>query len=214
MTPNWLDQLEKKIGWFSLPNLAFYLIALQIFGLLLSYINPAAMSRLILIPQLVLSGEYWRLLTFMAIPLGSSFLFIIFLYFLYFIISTLESHWGEFKTTFYLFIAIFMTIAFSFAFNYPVSSFVLIETTLFLAVATLFPEFEILLFFILPVKMKWMALISAAFVIMQFLGEDLIGKLYIAAVFLNYFVFFGASFIGNIRNNIRRNKFKRTMRDD
>ncbi len=213
MSANWLDRLERKIGWFSLPNLALYIIALQIFGLLLSYLNPAAMHKLVLIPHLVAQGEYWRLITFMAIPLSNSFFFLIFLYFVYFIVTSLESHWGEFKTTFYLFIAIISTILFSFGFDYPVSSFVMIETSLFLAVATLFPEYEILLFFILPIKMKWMAVFSAAMIFLQFIGADTIGKLYILTVFLNYFIFFGPDFFNMIKSAIRRKNYRNKMRD-
>src|SRR5205823_2070717 len=140
-----------------IPGIGILFITLQALGFLLVASDPIWMLRLALDPDAVLRGhEYWRLITFLALPLSMSPLWVIFvLWFLYFIFSSIETEWGSFKTTFYVLVSVVVTIAFSFAFNYPVTQVSHFESTLFLAAASLFPEMEILLFFVVPVKMKW-----------------------------------------------------------
>jgi len=205
--PNWLKKLQRKIGWFSLPNLALYIIVLQIFGFLTLQLRQDAIFNLFLIPELVLQGEFWRLFTFMAVPLSSGFWMIFVILFLYFVINTLEKEWGEFYTTFYLFISVALTIAFSFLFHMPITSFSFIESTLFLAVATMFPEYEILMLFF-PVKMKWMGFLTAAYIGYVFLTGEFLDKVYLILVFTNYFIFFGPAFIHKIKQTYRRKKFQ------
>jgi len=209
---SWLDKLERKFGWFALPNLALYLVILQVFGYivyLLSANNPEMILKIFLIPELVLKGEIWRLITFMAIPMHTNiFIMLIALTFLYFVLSSLEAHWGEFKTTFYLAIAVFLSIAFSFIAHYPITSFLPIELSLFFAMATLFPEYEVRLYMILPVKMKWIALLSAAFLLFSFIIADLHYKIYTILVYTNYMLFFGPQLYTNIKLKLRRNRFK------
>src|SRR5271154_5723920 len=99
-TPKWIDRLDRLLPGFGIPNLALYLLGAQAAGFLLILAEPRAMGLLILDPYLVLRGEVWRLVTFLALPLSFSPLWMVFvLYFLYFIINALEEEWGEFRAT-------------------------------------------------------------------------------------------------------------------
>ena len=91
--PKWLRFLERRIGWIAIPNIAILLITLQALGFIAINMNPGFAAILALIPEAVLQdGEYWRLITFLAMPLSNSVLWMFFvLWFLYFILGTLES---------------------------------------------------------------------------------------------------------------------------
>lgn len=212
--PRWLDALEKRFPWFQIPNIGVYIVILQSFGFLLAMMRPDLniAQRLALNPVLIAQGEFWRLFTFIAIPLSTSFWMIFVLWFLFFIFNALESRWGSFKLTFYLVLAIFLSIIFAFVFNVSITSFGEIETTLFLAVAVLFPEYEILLFLIIPVKMKWLGIISGAFLVFQFFFSDWLGRLYLLTVFANYILFFAGYHIYWIKQRYRSYQFKKQWR--
>lgn len=208
----WLDILEKKIGWFALSNLALFLAALQGFGYFAYLANPAILSRISLNPEALMSGEIWRVITFLAIPLDNSpFFMIIAIWFLYFSVNLLESQWGEFKTTFYLFISILITNIYSVATGLEIGSFRYIELSILFAMATLFPNME-MLFLVFPVKMKYIGFLSLALLAYEFATAASIYKYYIVLVYTNYFVFFGGYAFSAIYQAYRRWKYKRDTR--
>jgi membrane associated rhomboid family serine protease len=212
-SPRWLDRLERVLGWLAIPNIAVIFVTLQALGFLMLSSDPIWLTRLALIPEVVSAGEYWRLVTFLALPVSMSLIWVIFsLWFLYFILNMIESEWGSFKTTLYVLVSILVTIAFSFVFDFPITNVSDFQSTLFLAAASLFPEFEIRLYFAIPVKMKWMAWLSIAFLIYKFFNSGTIGKLYLVAIYSNYFIFFGPAMLGQVKQWVRRENFKRKMR--
>src|SRR5947209_4082328 len=98
----WLRSLERGLGWIAIPNLAIILVTLQALGFLMVLSNPFWAPRLALVPELVIGGEYWRVVTFLALPLSTSPIWVIFtLWFIYFIVDMIEREWGEFQTTLY-----------------------------------------------------------------------------------------------------------------
>ena len=208
-TPRWLDNLERRLPGLGIPNLAMYLVGAQALGFLLVMYDRRAWGLLVLDPELVLRGEVWRLVTFIALPITTSLFWIIFvLYFIYFIVNGIEEEWGEFKTTLYVLVSLGLTIAFAFLFNVPIYSIRHFESTLFLAAATISPEFQILLFFILPVKMKWLAWVTVAYLIWALAVGNWLDRLYLLTIYSNYALFFGPYFLGRIRAFYRREKFK------
>ena len=171
------------------------------------------MSRLALYPDLVIAGEYWRIITFLSLPLNVNPIWVLFtLWFIYFILDSIEKEWGEFKTTLYVLVSIVLTIFMSFVLNYPILQVSDFESTLFLAAATLFPEFEIRLYFVIPVKMKWLGWISLAFLSVRFVGADLFGRIYLLAIYSNFLLFFGPRALARVRQFIRKEKYKRDSR--
>jgi hypothetical protein len=208
-TLKWIDRLERLMPGLGIPNLALYLVGAQGLGFFLVLANPRALSLLILDPYSVVHGELWRLVTFLAVPLTLSPLWMVFaLWFLYFIINGIEQEWGEFRTTLYVLVAVILTIAFSFVFSAPIVSIPELQSTLFLAAATIAPEYQILLFFILPVKMKWLAWLSVAYIIWSLIVGSWLGRLYLLVMYANYLLFFGPYFIARLKAFQRRKKFQ------
>src|SRR5580700_4101719 len=175
-TPKWIDRLERLMPGLGIPNLALYLIGAQAFGFLVTWVEPRAWQLLVLDPYMVVRGELWRLVTFMAMPLSRSPLWMLFvLYFLYFIINGIEEEWGEFRTTLYVLVGVALTVAFSFAFSVPIVSIREFQSTLFLAAATIAPDYQIQLFLVIPVKMKWLAGLTVAYIIWSLIVSTWLG---------------------------------------
>lgn len=213
-TPKWIRVLERKINWLAIPNIAIILVTLQAIGFLFALIDPVWISRLALIPEAVKAGEFWRLITFLALPLSMSPIWVFFsLWFLYFIVNMIEEVWGAFQTTFYVLISILLLILFSFLFNYPITQISGFESTLFLAAASLFPEMQVQLFLVIPVKIKWLAWITMGIVLYHFLAGSMLNRLYLIVIYLNYLLFFGPAIIERIRQKRKQIEFQRKMRD-
>jgi len=206
-----LDKLERLFGRFAIQNLALYLVIGQVafvFAGMLGVVDP---ERLIYWPGAVLAGEWWRLLTFMfvvPIPAPSSllsFVFLVFGWYLFYLMgSALESQWGAFRFNVFLFTSYVLTVALSFlAPRYEVTN-AFILGSVFLAFAFLNPDFELMLFFILPVKIKWLAIITWALNLVQFVRGDLGLRLQIAAPVITFLVFFGPDILLRLRSGRRQ----------
>ncbi|MGH7830347.1 MAG: rhomboid family intramembrane serine protease [Candidatus Binatia bacterium] len=211
--PRWLGKLERRLRWLSIPNMAGLLVGLQLVGFALVYSDPEWLWRLALVPDLVLQGEWWRLVSFLALPISLSPFWVLFvLWFLYFIVEGIENLWGSFRTTFYVLISVILTICFSLLFGVTITSVGDLESTLFLAAAALSPDTEILLFFVLPVKLLWLAWLTGAFILWRLVTGSWLERLYILLIYLNYLLFFGPYHYGQLKQRYRRWAFKRQMR--
>jgi membrane associated rhomboid family serine protease len=212
--PRWLRFAERKLQWLAIPNIAVILITLQALGFLFVMMDPLWLERLALEPALVVSGEYWRLITFLALPLSMSPIWVIFaLWFLYFVVNAIENEWGAFKTTLYVLVSVILMIAFSLVFGYPITNIAGFESTLFLAAAALFPEMQIQLFLVFPVKMKWLAWLTLALVVFNFISGSWIDRVYLLAIYSNYLLFFGSAQIYSLKQIYRKWKFKSKLRE-
>lgn len=214
-SPKWLRTLERKFQWLAIPHIAVLFVTLQALGFLMVVSDPIWSARLALIPEAVrLEGEYWRLVTFLALPLSLSPIWVLFtLWFLYFVINMIESQWGSFKTTLYVLTSILVTIAFSLTTGYPVFDVSKFESSLFLAAAALFPEMTVNLFMALPVKIKWLAWFTLALLGLDFVRSDWMDRFFTLAILSNYLVFFGPSLLSSLRQAWRRHEYRRKLRD-
>lgn len=192
----WLDKLERKFGKYSIKNLMMYVTALNGIVFLLMLLDSLSgyqyqfASRLMLIPSMVMRGEVWRLLTFLFVPPTSSIIWILFtLYFYYLIGSSLEHEWGAFRFNVYYLIGVLGTIAA--AFLGGVGSAVYLNFSLIFAFSYVFPNYEILLFFFIPIKMKYLSAVYAVFLVFSFAGAPLIGLITLLGSALNFLLFFG-----------------------
>jgi membrane associated rhomboid family serine protease len=200
-----LDKLDRKIGRFAIPNLTIYLIAGQSFFYVMYLTNKLERSATILTADLVMQGEWWRLFTLPFDPPRQSLIFTLFAwYFFYMLGSTLEQHWGEFRYNVYLLFGCLMTVAASFLVPaYPVSN-TFLAGSVFLAFAALFPDYQILLFFILPVRIKWLALLTWLGYAYQIIFGDWATRLMVLAATANFLVFFAQDIITNLRYGRRQ----------
>ena len=211
-----LNRLERKIGRFALPNLMFFIVICQfaVFAAQLIFPEKDLVGLLMLDRGAIINGQVWRLISFIFIPPSSSIIFMVFsLYFYYMIGSSLESQWGSFKFNVYYLMGMIGTIAAAFITGYGINTY--LNFSLFFAFAVLFPNYEISLFFIVPIKVKYLAVLDAVFFIVMFIRGDWSIRLSIIAALINFFLFFGGDFIKFIKDQIyyskTRRNFKNTM---
>lgn len=202
-----LRKLETRLSGWAIEHLALYLVFGQVFMLTLLWFTPLTEAAVVLSPQRVLEGEVWRLLTFMLVPpltspsVGLGLIFMVFGWYLFWLMSGfLESHWGVVRFNLFLFIGWFATVVGSFFFPSGLFEASALYTSVFLAFAYLNPNFEILLFFILPVKIKWLALITWGFFAFIAVTGGWSATLMIAAATLNFFLFFGRDLLGRAKS--------------
>lgn len=164
-----MDRIERRFEWLAFPGLFKYLTLLGVLVYVCQWVSPDLANVLDFDRDKILQGQVWRLFTFLVAPMGlHSFtpLGALFLYFavrIAFLISdSLEELWGATKLTLYIVLAWVGLAASHFVFDIgPAMSGALIYTSLFLAFATCFPQVRFLMFFILPVEVRWLGWLAA-----------------------------------------------------
>ena len=165
----------------------------------------------------ILQGELWRVLTWALIPDTTSIVWIIFsLYFYYLIGSGLESQWGKFKFNVYYFMGVILTVIGGFITGYTSNTY--LYYAMFFAFAVMFPDFRVLLFFFIPIKIKWLAVVDAVFFIMMLILNIVFGSWSeVAAIIisvLNFILFFFNDFRTFIKNQIYYAKHRKKKKNN
>ena len=228
---NWLDKLERKIGRFAIPNLTVYLLIGYVIGFGIMYLMPEMVGYLTLEPALILRGQVWRLISWVLIPPTGNLISLVFLVLLYYSLGTaLERTWGSFRYNVYIFSGLLFTVLavfglytfyyFRYGVEVPLSMIGLIGTnyitmSIFLAFAAIYPNMEVMLYFILPIKMKWMALVYVVLAGYDFINGGIGIRVAIGASLLNFVIFFLST--RNFkrfgpREQARKAKFKKQSR--
>ena len=221
---NWLDKLEKKFGRFAIPNLTMYLIGAYIIGFGIYYFLPSLFKWLTLEPYFILKGQVWRVISWVLVPPSGSLISIIFIVLLYYSLGTaLERAWGTFRYNVYIFSGILFTVIGAFALYFIAGTGMIgygglfstyyINMSIFLAFAVSYPDMELLLYFIIPIKMKWMAIVYAVFILYDFIAGNFISRVTIAASLLNFVVFFLSTKKGySPKQQMRKKKYQKQSR--
>lgn len=189
-----LDILERKLRRWAIPNLTMVIIAGQVAIYCMRFIPPLLKSPdVVLIPELVFKGQVWRLFSFIFTPPVSDPFWAFFFWYVFYLMGTaLEHTWGTFRYNVYLLIGWVATVAVSFLVPDQPASITFLQGSVFLAFAWLYPNFEMLIFFILPVKVKWLALLTWLWYGYILLIDPPMMKLLVFASIANFFVFFGS----------------------
>lgn len=194
---SFLDKMERKFGRYAIPNLMRYIIFLYGLGMVLQITAPGLyINYLMLDASQILNGQIWRIFTFLLqCPSNNIFFFIITLYFYYMIGNVLERSWGSFRFNVYYFSGVIGTVVAALLIYILTGQVYYLDTTfinasLFLAFAFEYPDMEVLLMFILPIKMKWMAYASMALYVVNFIEGNLGTKIAIIVSLLNFILFF------------------------
>ncbi|MDD3744935.1 MAG: hypothetical protein PHD70_00510 [Anaerostipes sp.] len=208
---NWLNKLEQKYGRYAILGLPKIIIALYAAGFLISIVAPNAYGYFELNPYLILHGQVWRLFTFLMIAPTTNFIFVVFVLMFYYSIATsLEMVWGSFRFMMYYLIGVvgtiigaFLTYGILYATGDVSAVMVQMDTfylnlSLFLAYAMIFPDREVLFYMIIPLKIKWLAVLDALLLTYTFLssGFTVYGisvKVSIIVALLNFLLFFLSS---------------------
>ena len=240
-----MSPFERKFGKYAIKNLSFVLVACYAVGYVLQIMDRSntLIYYLSLNPYAILHGQVWRLFTWILIPpsTGNLFLTLIMLYFYCSIGTTLERTWGTYRYNVYLFQGMLFTIAGSFllmGYHYLFDdnlalmgpealqlyftyigifyfSTFYVNMSIYLAFAATFPEAQVLLMFIIPVKIKWLGIIYGIILLFNFIQTDVDGRFAIIASLLNFIVFFITSRSKvslNPKQIHRRQEFKRDVR--
>jgi hypothetical protein len=215
----WISWLEARAGFLGIPRLMQMIALLNGLVYLLHLFQPSYVFALLLIPERILHGEVWRLVSYIFVPemllrggnpaLQPLFLFV-YLWFLVWMGDALEHAWGPFRVTLYYFLGMVGVTIAAFLFGGGGLFAFLLNLSLFFAFATLYPDVQIYVLFVLPLKVKWLALVSLAPLFLELLLGSLSTKAAILVSFLNYFIFFGPAIYSKMRTGtateIRRRK--------
>lgn len=221
---NWLDKMERRFGRYAIRNLTMYLLAGYAIGYLLSFTMPQLLTYFTLEPALILKGQVWRLLSWVIIPPNDNIIFVIFMMLLYYSLgNTLESYWGAFRYNVYIFSGILFTVIGAFIVNGLIGgitgfgslySTYYINMSIFLACASIMPDYQLLLYGIIPIKMKWLAILDVVLLAVDAVQGGLIIRIVIIASLLNFIIFFFCN--RNLRGHspkqaARRKKFQKQI---
>ncbi len=220
-----LDRLERRIGFIAVPGLIKVVVAFTALVYVLTYLNPEFIALLRLDPAAITRGEVWRLFTYLFIPrsiaqpgsmLGPLWV-VVALWFLWFIGEGLERAWGAFRLTLYFLVGMIGTTVAAFLFGDMFSN-TMLASTLFFAFAWFYPDEVIYVFFILPMKIKWLAWVTAALLLYGFLVESNAYRVALVVATSNFFIFFGPQLFQQARHrqevSARRRRFETQGRSD
>lgn len=199
-----LSRLERRIGYLAIPNLAAFMAALMAVVFVLDIVanTPLPLSSLLTfdVPH-ILHGQVWRIVTFIPVIPGRSPIWTVVRILMYWSIGTsLEQVWGTFKFNAYYFLgALFTMIAGVIAYvafpQVPISlDGYYVHIAVFLAFGTVFPEAQFNLYFLIPVKAKWLAMLSAGYLVYLVIfppGDSIAVSTAIVVAMANYLLFFG-----------------------
>jgi len=206
-----VERFCRKHSRFGVPRLMLYIVIISAVVYLLDRMDTTRtlLSILAFSPGKIMKGELWRLVTWIFCPLNDQLILTaLMLYFYYFIGSTLEREWGTAKFTIYYIMGILVNVIYGFIVRFLVGPYwaLLLDNlnwlvpnflnmSMFFAFAVLFPEQVIMLFFFIPVKIKWLALIDVAY-FAYFMISDLVNGYVIFALIplvaiLNFIIFCG-----------------------
>ena len=195
-----LDKLEKKFGKYAIKNLMYYIIMLYALGFVIMLVKPEIYTNFLsLNAPAILSGQIWRIFTYIIYPpTGSLITNLISLYFYYVVGSMLERQWGTFRFNLYFFTGVILHAAAA-IFIYLIWGAVLemgtyyLNLSMFFAFAAMFPNMQVLFMWLIPIKMKWLAYIDGVYfavtIVAGFMSEslsyDMLVRLYSFGIIAN-----------------------------
>ena len=141
--------------------------------------------------SLILKGQVWRLISY-PLTYGSinPVFMLITLVCYYSLGRAMENAWGTFKFNLFYFTGILMMDIYSMIFNCQADAYYL-NLSLFLSYATMYPNAQFLLLFIIPVKAWIFALIDLLLILYGLIADPFPYNLFPVIALANYFLFFG-----------------------
>ncbi|MBR6380751.1 MAG: hypothetical protein IKS07_03625 [Lachnospiraceae bacterium] len=220
-----MSNFERRFGKYAIPNLTLILIIGYAIGYLMQFVNSTFLGFLTLDPYKIIHGQVWRIFTWLLIPpSGSNILFILLMLWCCYSIGTvLERTWGTYKYNVFIISGILLTVVLAFTGfgveclrygydqvaqleqnNLYVSemghwiefSTYYINVSIYMVFAMTYPNNTVLIYFILPVKMKWMGIIDLVYMGYLLIVGDVFTKLAVAAALINCAFFYVANIRG------------------
>lgn len=201
---NVLSKLERRLGRYAITHLMAYIVGAEGMVFLLSRTPQGRdiIAWLMFDPGLIVQGQVWRIFSFVFIPPSFSIWVFFILYFYYLLGARLEEEWGSFRFNVYYATGVAATAAAAWVTGQIATAFYL-NLSIFLAFATIDPDFTILLFFVIPVKVKYLAWLSWLFLAFTVITGPIPVKIMAVVSIVNYFFFFGRGFVGRLKGTVR-----------
>ena len=156
----------------------------------------------------ILRGQIWRLFTYaLTFDAGNIFYTAIGLLCYYSLGQAIENSWGTFRFNLFYFCGMIMMDIYCMIFG-GYATVTYLNLSLFLAYATMYPDAQFLLLFIIPVKAWIFALVDLVMVVFGLLMYPFPANLFSVISLANYFLFFGKDVVNvfpvSWRMNARR----------
>ena len=210
---SWVDKFCYKHPKFGISRLMLYIVVATAGVYFISLMDRTGtlISFLSFNPVLILRGEVWRVVTWLICPITTQpFSLLISLYFYYFIGTALEQTWGSGRFTIYYIMGFILNLIYGFVIYFatklpiPINADYL-NMSMFFAFAALYPDNQVLLFFIIPIKIKWLALLDAAYFAYAIIANAVNGYWFFALMpivaILNFFIFCGGTLVSYMRRS-------------
>ena len=209
---SWLDKLDRRFGRHAVPNLMTILTVATVAAWVLDYLmrfqtGMSFSSFLVFDRNLIFQGQVWRVLTFLFLPpQGNIVLSAFMLYFYWMIGSALEREWGDFKFNLYYLFGFLGAIVSGLITGYATAEY--INLSLFLAFAILNPNYPVRLFFLIPIPVKFLAIVDGLYLVWRILRESWPGRVAIAFSLLNLLLFFGGNLFRRLKTLRRQKEYR------
>ena len=205
----WSHKFERMAGPLASPYLFPAIVAGQTFFYLARLLGLFDESRIWFAWSLVRAGEWWRLATFAVSPPDVGWIWFAFaMSCLFSLGNALAAEWGTLRFNFFLLLGGVLTLAAALLSpNEPVGSG-FIAGTIFLAFAYLNPNYVFHLYFVFPVRAKYLALITLFMYTLAFVSGDLATRLSVLAALGNCLIFLRRQLIDDFRGGRRQLAFR------
>ena len=200
----WLDRFCYRHPNFGIAGLMRYIVIGNVFVYLLDMVSRGTFTHIIAFyPSMILKGQIWRLLSFVFVPQSTTLIWFVLSVMMYYYLGTaLERHWGKARFSMFYLVGVVMNIIIGFALYFYLgrpqtaitANMTYVNMSIFFSFATLYPDMQMLLYGIIPVKVKWFAWIDAILFAVDIVDRlasnaPVLALLPIVGIF-NYLIFF------------------------
>ena len=214
MLNQYLEKLERKFGRFAISNLMLYIVlGMGVFAVADVILTTNPDNNVFLLDMIrfdkekIMHGEVWRVISFVLEPPELNMIFLAFaLYFYWMMGSALEQAWGSFRFNIFYFSGVIGCIIAGFILGSATNYYLYIS--LFIAFAILYPDEQIMLFFFIPIKVKWLGLFSILSLLAMFIVGDFQTRIFLLLSLVNLLLFFGKDLVMKVYYFFRRYYYK------
>ena len=176
-----------------IPNLMLYVsLGAAVVYVMTMYLREYTLYNLLVFDrEAILRGQVWRLISYpLTHFLSNPLLMLVSLVCYYSLGRAMENVWGTLRFNLFYLCGIVMMDIYCMIFGCQADVYYL-NLSLFLSYATMFPDAQFLIFFIIPVKARILALVDLVLILFGLLFDGFPYNLFSVISIANYFLFFG-----------------------
>ncbi|MCD8010820.1 MAG: rhomboid family intramembrane serine protease [Lachnospiraceae bacterium] len=218
---SWIDKLERRFGRYAVNNLMLYLIICYAVGYLIYITNPSFYYNwLCLDASAILHGQIWRIVTYLVAPPSYNLIWLVLLSVIYYSLGrSLEQLWGTFRFNLYIIIGVLANVLAALIIYLVWGQIYILDAgnlymTMLLAFAATMPDMQFYLYFVIPIKAKWLGIFYAAYIALEFFASNGPGRVSIVMSLLNFLLFFfeARKPVDSVHQAKRRRDYTKKMR--